>query len=253
MVFKSLFFTVSLSVFLVSVLGCNRVADTVSTQSSSAQQADLKTLNTSIGNSVDASSTAKAIQDLEAYVQKKTNTSLHLSGHNDSTFSIKPDLKQKLVKAELSLHPTMFASRQVKFARLSQSASPMSREAYIEMKKRESMAGLSFQDVADALNQAISDVTYESSGIQTAAIKVANKIEPFTAQKINLMRDKAMSLLPASGDPSSERISPIQAMIIGYMIASNDDGTKQDGDVRFFADQALVDAFLNNILIRLEQ
>ena len=250
-----------LCAFVLSTSGCGHVSQSLTDSSSTNQQTaagqDLKTLNTSIAAVSDEASAAKAINDLENYANKKTNSGIHISstGATFKAFSISDDIKQKLIKAEASLHKAKFSASGIKISSIDDATSEMSVEDYIKMKERESQSGLSSQDVADALNNAVSQQasTPSTSSIKTTAIKIANAVKPFTSDDVDLIRDKAMQLLPSSGDAGSDRISPIQALVIGYMAASNDDGTKQDGEVSFLAGQDQVDGFVSNITKKLGQ
>lgn len=253
------FFALGL-LFTALVSGCGRVSQSLTDTNSGNQTAspqDIQALNTSIASVSDEASAAKAISDLENYANKKTNSGIHISstGATFKTFAINDDLKQKLIKAEMSLHKTKFSASGIKAQSVEDSSSDMSVEDYIKMKEQESQAGLSSQDVADALNNAISQqpTTLSTSSVKGLAIKAANAVKPFTSNDVELIKDKAMELLPNSGSPGSDRVSPIQALVIGYMAASNDDGTKQDGEVSFLATQDQIDGFVNNITTKLGQ
>jgi len=243
---------------VIGSFGCGRVSESLTDTNSygQTQSVDLKSLDASIASITDEASASNAINDLETYANKKTNSGIHISsaGGTFKTFTITDSLKEKLVKAELALHkkhPTIG----LKTASDSDSYPEMTEEEYIKSKEQQARSGLSAQDVADALNNAISQQSsgLTSSSIKSTALKIANAVKPFTANDVDLIKDKAMQLLPSSGDPGSDRISPIQALVIGYMAASNDDGAKADGAVSFFAGQEQVDGFVTNITSKLGQ
>jgi hypothetical protein len=243
---------------LLGVFGCGRVQDDHKNPSSSSSHQrtetaqDLQDLNNSLASLSDEASIEKAINDLENYANKKTNLGIRISSAEATpkTFSIRDDLKQKLIKAEMSLRTTSYESG-IKTSGIEDDDAPdMTEEEYIRLREQELERGLSSQDIAAALNNAVSSqqsMSFSVSSIKSAGIKVANAINPFTENDIDLIRDKAFHLLPNSGDPSSERMNPLQAVIIGYLVASDDDGKKQDGEVGFLANQNQVDIFVDNI------
>ena len=253
---SSAMITISLVSSFFLLTSCGKISQTLdqgATAQEKATSQDLTTLNQSLGKIQDEASATKAIVDLETYANKKTNLGIHIESLGGSstfkTFSISDDLKTKLVKAELSLHKKGFHSSSLRASSVEDGTDNMSVADLIKVKEEESQQGLSAQDIADALNSAISS---QGTTLATAAIKTANSINPFTSNDIEIIRDKTLQMLPSSGETGSDRMGPIEALIIGYMVASDDDGTQKDGEVTFLANQAQINNFATTITNKIQ-
>jgi hypothetical protein len=55
-------------------------------------------------------------------------------------------------------------------------------------------------------------------------------------------------MLPGLNPNKNGRISPIEALVLGYVATSDDDGEKGDGEVSTYATQAQLNDFVDRIV-----
>ena len=236
--------------FLMTITACGRISQTqddgsASQKSESSQT--FKSLNESFASIHDSSTASQAIDDLQDYANKRTLKGIQVASFSTKslrTFSISEGMKQKLIQIELAMRTKAPSDSTIKIASVENTSEDLSVEEYMKLKETEAQSGLSSQAIADALNQTVSD---QKLTVSTVAMKTANTIHPFTKEDIEHIREKTLELLPNSGNRGSDRITPIEALMIGYAAVSHDDGTQKDGEVDFPASQDQVSQFVSKI------
>jgi hypothetical protein len=198
----------------------------------------LEKLNQTISNITDEGSAIEALEGLESFANKRAKSSFSILSQSGGSFSIQPEMKMRLARAEVSMRSPSGGFRT---ASIDEEASV---EDYIRLRQEESTRGLSSQEVADALNDAVKSAPLT---VNSVGAKVATAISPYTVNDVELMREKALESLPAVGNKGTDRISPMEALVIAYSAASDDDGTQPDGQVAIYANQDQLNKFVAKI------
>jgi hypothetical protein len=153
--------------------------------------------------------------------------------------AISDELKSKLVALELQ-----FRTKKTTSIRSIEGHSDPEIQALINKIEDHASQGMSPVQIADALNNAIRDSSIQLASIGVKAVEMA---DPFTANDVEIIRQKTLTLLPNSGNPTSG-ISPLEALVIGYVAASDDDGQKPDGAVKLYATDDMQARFIEEIV-----
>lgn len=249
---KSFFYYSPVTFLFIGLLILNGCGQATKQQSNSSVETNIpvgfQELNASFASIKDESTALKAVNDLEDYVNRKTNQKISVANVSSGfkTLSFNTDKKHALAAKELEMrHPQTPLPNTLKAANADSvdDENLISYEAYTQQQIEDAEKGLSSQALADILNATSKD------SIKTSALKaLSDTPKEFTATDIEIIRDKTLENMPAAGDTGSDRITPLEAILLGYFTASDDDGNKNDGEVNIYATQAQINDFINKII-----
>jgi len=237
--------TFSVLMATIFISACGQLTS-MSTQSNPGDaHTGLHELELSLANVNDEKGAQNAISSIESYVNRRANTAFSAARFSGSTLddshsvvSLSSDRKQLLAKLYVR-------GGYLKSSNRTQSADDaLSPEDYQAQRQAALSQGFTTKDIADALNKAIANSPLT---IASSLSKIAEAATPFTEHDVELLQDHVESLVPEAGDPGSSRVSPIEALLIGYAAASDDDGTQPNGEVRFYGTQDQINQFVDTL------
>ena len=212
----------------------------------------IEELNESFKSITDEYSALQAISDFETYVNKKAKSSLSLQDNTQlGVFSFSESLKEKLAQEEASSRKFEFEIENSGKISLAQIISDddtdiLDLSDYLREKEEAMGKGLSSQDLATIFNEVVANTHSETS----AAISLLSGIGALemTATKVELLKEGTADMLPGLNPNKNGRINPLEALVLGYVATSDDDGEKEDGDVSTYATQAQLNDFVDRIV-----
>jgi len=212
---------------------------TSSSTQSSGGEASLSKANAAFSGIKDSESASAALNQILKLADTRTGAAVGgqaflTAAHSNP--SISDDLKSKLIRSELQFRK--------KGISIQNTGSDEDIQVLISQMQAHTQQGMSAQQVADALNAAVRGSSFQLSSV---GAKIADVAAPFDANDVQLIRDKTLTLMPNSGDPTTG-ISPLEALVIGYVAASDDDGEKPDGTVNFFASDEMKVRFMEQVV-----
>ena len=243
---------------IIPLISCSKVANlsnnnssVYTPQPSSGQK--YQELQTTFVNVTDQTSAEKAASDLEVYVNNKTSKKLSVASLTGGlrSLSFNDDVKKKLAKLELesrkSSGTTGIKASSLKTASTEgdEDVTDEDIQAYMAQRDKDAQNGLSCTDLATYLNQCKKQIT--SQGV-AQGLKALAETPDITANDIELLRTKVQEEIPGLVDDQSQAIRPLEAVMIGYIAASDDDGTKANGEVNVYASDEQASKFVNLIL-----
>lgn len=240
---------------LILVISCSRgdnfLLNHHDVRSQGAVKTELDVLNQSLDNMVNEDDVLGAINHFEIYVNKKTNNRITISSAalgNGSQFSLENSLKKKLAQKEMEfrIRKMSDSSRVLSLgASLKDEEDDLDFQTYFQEKEEELLQGLSSKDMADMLNDFAASVVADNA-FQRAMFQVSNFVKgPITDSNVEIIMDALKKILPNLNPDDNGRVTPLQALVIGYSVFSNDDGNQEDGEVDLYASQEQTDAFVN--------
>ncbi len=229
-------------VLVLAIQGCGHLNST--SAGVDVRATSLSKVDSAFVQIKDADSASTALNQLLAVVDARTGARSNAAvvfTKSDTGAGISDDLKSKVIALELKCR----GKSGVKSKAIGTAENDSDDvQSLIQETEDRAKLGLSAQQIADALNAATSEASLQ---IASVGAKVANTVNPYTANDVELIRQKTLALIPHSGDPTSG-ITPMESLVIGYAAASDDDGEKPDGTVKLFASDDMKARYIEKIV-----
>lgn len=227
--------------------GCSGAVDSVARESAAKESnQELETLNEAFKQIKDESSAQQALDIFESYANSRVSGGISLSGSNTAKhdlFSLTPAIAKKLAQKEWEFRekPMSYAQKINAKIRLNDSSDEILDVSELCDQKEASLQdGMSAQDLATIIND-IADASTASLRLKSSDSTIV------TALDIAHIQEKTKDLLPDLNPVNNARISPMEALVIGYALSTNDDGNAQNTELISYANQDQINAFVEKI------
>lgn len=202
---------IGLMVFMTSCGAMKQMTET----NQSITPPEAKKIDTAFASITDATTAGQTLDTLESYINQKTG---------QVGFTIDTQNRTVLIDGEL------------KRRGLTETGAVLS--------------GLSSSSQAEVANAVMRQYSQTLTYAQIAAIYNSIKqadTAAITESQVGIIQDRLHQTMPHVSPENTGQVGPIEALVIGYVLASNDDGAAPDGTVSLNATQAEVAQFVSAI------